>query len=304
MKQQRLKIGLTYTGSDKKHDNYARWIQGGDESIAVVRIEAGGSGGSDWAGGNDVGDLDGLVLSGGVDIAPEFYSGDNAYAHAPDTWERARDLFELGALERALARRIPVFGVCRGLQLINVALGGSLVQDLGEAGDAVHEGAGGIDKQHGVWVERGSLLGSIVEGMDAGSGSIVGEVDAGSGSIVEGMNAGSASIVGMDTGSASNGDRSTGGGFAAGAAAGIGIPGLVNSAHHQAIARLAEGLRVNCRAEDGTIEGVEWAEPEGRSFLLAVQWHPERMYVNGVGDIRLYRNIRDRFIAEVMKRGH
>src|SRR6185437_934354 len=143
-----MRIGLTYTGSDKKHDNYARWIQAGDASIEVVRIEAGGDGG---------GELDALVLSGGVDIAPEFYSGDNAYAHSPNVWERARDLFELGALERALERSIPVFGVCRGLQLINVALGGSLVQDLGEDGDAVHEGTAAADKQHAVRVERGSL---------------------------------------------------------------------------------------------------------------------------------------------------
>jgi len=249
MKQQRLRIGLTYTGSDKKHDNYARWIQAGDGSIEVVRIEAGGDGG---------GELDALVLSGGVDIAPEFYSGDNAYAHVPNVWERARDLFELEALERALERRIPVFGVCRGLQLINVALGGSLVQDLGEDGDAVHEGTAAADKQHAVRVERGSLLASIVGALGAGAAS----------------------------------------------SGGSGTLGLVNSAHHQAIARLAGELRVNCRAEDGTIEGVEWAEPEGRSFLLAVQWHPERMYVNEVGDIPLYRNIRDRFIAEIAKRGY
>ena len=234
MKQQRLRIGLTYTGSDKKHDNYVRWIQDGDGTIEVVRLEAGGEGG---------GDLDALVLSGGVDIAPEFYSGDNAYAHAPTTWERARDLFELEVLDQALKRRIPVFGVCRGLQLINVALGGSLVQDLGAGGDAVHEGTAAADKEHVVRVGEGSLLSAIV-----------------------GRNR-----------------------------------GLVNSAHHQAIARLAEGLRVSCRAEDGTMEGVEWDQPEGRSFLLAVQWHPERMYVNKVGDIPLYKNIRDRFIAEIAK---
>jgi putative glutamine amidotransferase len=233
-----MRVGLTYTGSDKKHENYARWIQDGDGSIEVVRIEAGGEGGGGGVGG---GEVDALVLSGGVDIAPEFYSGDNIYAHAPNSWERARDLFELGALEWALGRKIPVFGVCRGLQLINVALGGTLVQDLGEGGDAVHEGTAGADKQHGVRVEKGSLL---------------------------------ASVVGQDR-------------------------GLVNSAHHQAIARLAEGLRVSCRAEDGTIEGVEWVQPEGRSFLLAVQWHPERMYVNGFADTAFYRALRDRFIKEI-----
>jgi putative glutamine amidotransferase len=251
-----MRIGLTYTGSDKKHENYVRWLQAGDGAIEVVRIEAGGRAADD---------LDGLVLSGGVDIAPEFYSGENDYAHAPANWERARDLFEMEVLEQALEQRIPVFGVCRGLQLVNVVLGGTLVQDLGEAGDGVHEGTGGIDKRHGVWVERGSMLGSILGVCDADA--------AGTG-------------------------RS--GADAAGDAGASGITrGLVNSAHHQAIGRLAEGLRVSCRADDGTIEGVEWAEPDGQSFLLAVQWHPERMFVNGFADAAFYGALRDRFIKEI-----
>jgi putative glutamine amidotransferase len=227
-----MRIGLTYTGSDKKHANYTRWLQAGDGAIEIVRIEAGGEAGDQ---------LDGLVLSGGIDIAPEFYSGSNDYAHAPNGWERARDLFEMEALELALERRIPVFGVCRGLQLINVVLGGTLVQDLGDDGDLVHEGAGGVDKQHEVRVEQGSLLGRVV-------------------------------------------------GLAG---------GLVNSAHHQAVGRLASGLRVSCSAADGTIEGIEWAQPDGQSFLLAVQWHPERMYVNGFADAAFYGALRDRFVAEI-----
>lgn len=77
--------------------------------------------------------------------------------------------------------------------------------------------------------------------------------------------------------------------------------GEVNSAHHQAIGQLGEGLRVNCRAEDGTIEGVEWADPGGKPFLLAVQWHPERMFTNKFPDSALYMNIRNRFIEEIKK---
>jgi putative glutamine amidotransferase len=90
---------------------------------------------------------------------------------------------------------------------------------------------------------------------------------------------------------------------AAGRGAGerVRLTGEVNSAHHQAIAQLGEGLRVNCYAEDGTIEGIEWAEPVGKPFLLAVQWHPERMYVNGFEDEFLYQVIRDRFVGEVRR---
>jgi putative glutamine amidotransferase len=52
--------------------------------------------------------------------------------------------------------------------------------------------------------------------------------------------------------------------------------GLVNSSHHQAIDKMGNGLKINCRAADGTIEGIE-GSGSSRPFLVAVQWHPERM---------------------------
>jgi len=245
-------LGLTYTGTDWKHENYVRWLQAEDAGIEVVRLEAGA--GPDVPAGNLVSRLDGLVLSGGVDIAPSFYGGADRYVNAPaDGWQPVRDGFELSVLEEAWKRGLPVLGVCRGLQLINVGRQGSLVQDLGVVGDEVHENVTGVDKVHGVRMEKGTLLGEMV-------------------------------------------------GFAGGVRGGERVfRGKVNSAHHQAVERLGTDLRVSCRAEDGTIEGIEWEEPAGKPFLLAVQWHPERMYVNGVGDAVLYRAIRDRFIAEVKK---
>jgi len=232
-----MRIGITDTGTEWKHQNYVRWIMGG-EAIEVVRLSA------PLGNLNEAAGCDGLVLSGGIDIDPSLYDGGREYKRSPATgWELERDLFEQAVLRMAWERELPVLGVCRGLQLINVTLKGDVVQDLGIAGDAMHEANAGIDKRHGVRIERGSLLAAV-------------------------------------TGHTS---------------------GEVNSAHHQAIGRMGEGLQVNCHAEDGTIEGVEWAEPAGRPFLLAVQWHPERMLANGFEDEFLYRAIRDRFVGEVKR---
>jgi putative glutamine amidotransferase len=77
--------------------------------------------------------------------------------------------------------------------------------------------------------------------------------------------------------------------------------GKINSAHHQAINRVADLLVINCKATDGTIEGTEWKEKEGKPFLLCVQWHPERMFKANLGDSPLSKNIRNRFIEEIKK---
>ena len=75
-----------------------------------------------------IGGLDGLLLSGGSDLDPGHYGEDPSPELGPTIPER--DAFELALLEAAFARRIPVFGICRGLQVMNVALGGTLYQDL------------------------------------------------------------------------------------------------------------------------------------------------------------------------------
>ena len=53
--------------------------------------------------------------------------------------------------------------------------------------------------------------------------------------------------------------------------------GEVNSSHHQSVDRPAPRLRISALSEDGVVEGLEWKEPEGKPWMLLVQWHPERM---------------------------
>jgi putative glutamine amidotransferase len=72
--------------------------------------------------------LDGLLLSGGSDLDPRYYGEEPSPELGPTIPER--DAFEMPLLELALRRGLPIFGICRGMQLLNVALGGTLYQDL------------------------------------------------------------------------------------------------------------------------------------------------------------------------------
>ncbi|CAL9623156.1 Putative glutamine amidotransferase [Streptomyces sp. enrichment culture] len=72
--------------------------------------------------------LDGLVIAGGPDVEPVRYGAERHPRTGPPA--RARDAWELALIEAALAARLPLLGICRGMQLLNVALGGTLVQHL------------------------------------------------------------------------------------------------------------------------------------------------------------------------------
>lgn len=72
--------------------------------------------------------LDGLLLAGGGDVLPSRYGEEKLPACGED--DPQRDIFELLIIPMAIARNMPIFGICRGIQVLNVAMGGTLIQDI------------------------------------------------------------------------------------------------------------------------------------------------------------------------------
>jgi len=105
--------------------------------------------------------LDGLILSGGGDLDPPTYGAERDPATGPAN--EARDDAELTLARRALAAGLPLLGICRGLQVINVALGGTLIQHLPAlTGDDSHSPDPGGYGTHKVSVAPGSHLAGIL----------------------------------------------------------------------------------------------------------------------------------------------
>lgn len=97
---------------------------------------------------------DGLLLCGGGDLDPALFGWKQQGSHPPD---RERDLAELHLIAAFLAARRPILGVCRGMQVLNCALGGGLIQHLPDAVRPFHQDCGG-DLYHPVLALEGSLL--------------------------------------------------------------------------------------------------------------------------------------------------
>jgi putative glutamine amidotransferase len=105
--------------------------------------------------------LDGVLFSGGADLDPQLY-GQEAHPETKGVVAE-RDRGELALLQAALARDMPVLAVCRGSQVLNVALGGDLVQHLPEVvGDEKHKHTPGEYADHDVTVEQDTRLGSLI----------------------------------------------------------------------------------------------------------------------------------------------
>ncbi|GAA2595313.1 gamma-glutamyl-gamma-aminobutyrate hydrolase family protein [Actinomadura fulvescens] len=105
--------------------------------------------------------LDGLVLAGGGDLDPELYGAERHEATGPP--QPQRDRFELALVRVAVEADLPFLAVCRGMQVLNVARGGTLVQHLPEAvGHEGHAPAVGMMGSHPVQISANSTIGKIL----------------------------------------------------------------------------------------------------------------------------------------------
>ena len=179
-----------------------------------------------------IGTADGLILLGGSDVNPGLYGGDGADPLI-EPGPPSLDDNEIAALNVALRGGTPVLAICRGAQLTNVALGGTLFADL------ARDRASGVRHRapeeeldlpaHTVHVEPGTRLAEWM--------GTTGAIE-------------------------------------------------VNSQHHQGFKALAPNVRATAVAEDGLVEAFEIAAAN----LVAVQWHPEVLWVNDIHARNLMRN--------------
>ncbi len=104
--------------------------------------------------------IDGLLLTGGTDIDPAHY--EQALDQQTQTTDKERDESELRLLREALDRDLPVLAICRGLQLLNVALGGTLIQHLPDHGGPVDHNPKPATLLHHIEVSEESLLHRVI----------------------------------------------------------------------------------------------------------------------------------------------
>lgn len=183
---------------------------------------------------------DGLVLSGGFDIDPRLFGEEPVPGLG--RLEPDRDVWEVALVRAALRRDLPLLAICRGMQLLNVAVGGTVYQDLASQrpGSGKHfQDAPAWWPTHSVRIEPGSFLAAVL-GCDGAHGEEVRGVP--------------------------------GAGVPPAGSAGFTL--AVNSFHHQAVREPAPGLRAVAVAPDGVVEAVE---SPGHRFVVGVQWHPELM---------------------------
>lgn len=148
--KEKITIGIT---DCSKFQNYQKWIE--DAGASVMRLSPQE---------NNLADLekcDGIVLSGGEDVHPRFYNKPE-YLELCQEIDEKRDAFEMKVLDYTTRHNLPLLGICRGLQIANVFLGGTLIPHIPAFGKFNHSRTETHDRYHSIHVAADSQLGEIV----------------------------------------------------------------------------------------------------------------------------------------------
>jgi len=230
-----IKVALSKGSGSEHYENYEKWLSEINSEIVYIdlyhipfeeAIEI-------------LKECSGIVLTGGPDVHPERYG--MAFDSARCEIDLKRDTLEFELIKLAHELKLPLLAICRGEQILNVAMGGSLIVDIPMDYDTIitHRCEDSQNCFHDVMLVENTLLSKLC---------------------------------------------------------GISI-GEVNSNHHQGVSQLAYVFIASAYSQDGLIEAYEWKDKENNSFLIAVQWHPERMDWNS----SLSYPIGRKFLDEVEK---
>ncbi len=140
-----------------KFQSYLAWLSSGPLPVQCETLS------HKLNNGSAIEHCDALVLTGGHDVEPSLYKGPQAHPTITDV-DPGRDKFEQQLINAAMHRRIPLLAICRGMQLVNVHFGGTLIPDIEEAGYRPHRAPKGAPEcRHPVTVDAGSRLSAIVK---------------------------------------------------------------------------------------------------------------------------------------------
>ena len=204
----------------KTSGHYEEWLRKADPDLVIVNMYGMTIDSARFM----LSSCSGLLLTGGEDVNPVYYGKLNEISKCEEI-NNYRDSLELAMINRAILTGMPVFGICRGEQILNVALGGTLLTDIPtDVGTTVYHRCpqGSQDCLHAVKIDTQSQLFQVT-GIDGGT---------------------------------------------------------VNSYHHQAVDMPGTGMKISAFSQNGVAEAIEREYPLGKSFIMGVQWHPERLSQN------------------------
>lgn len=228
-------IALSKASGSASYQNYINFLKSADSTVAIVDMIRKQPAETSSA----LEKCSALLLTGGLDVYPGRYGKEDDTSRCEH--DLHRDSVEFALIKKALKMKLPILAVCRGEQILNVAMGGSLIVDIPQDFDTIVKHRCGDDEPcfHEIQIIPGTLLYEL--------GQVL-----------------------YDT---------------------------VNTYHHQAVNKLAKSFKITARSNDGIIEAYEWKNPKNKPFLLAVQFHPEKLDKKNP----LSAPIAARFISEAKK---